>query len=801
MAFEVERGERRRRIDRQDFARGFVRIKRQENGDEAPDDMGVGIAAEQKDAFAAARDDVRGEPHLAGAAFHLVRFVAALFRIRFERSPEIDDVLVAVVPVLEERKIGDDVFKGRHGPEISRRARPRNGGRDVAKLAGFGFLRPAARFPNPTGWCLIVLGLFGGRTRGGCALRYLSVIVIAAFAMTGAAFAQGGDSCVTDAGPLKDRIALVVGNQNYAQQGWKLRTPRKDASLLAQRLREVGFSVTLCTDLGQRGLARAFADHSARLAKLTASGSDPVGLIYYAGHGQQFDGSNFLIPVDADLHVQNDVRSQAVTAQLALSYLKDANNSINFVFLDACRDNPLPAFDRSAPKGLALMGGPVGTYIGYSTKPGYLAEDGSKDYSPFAAAFADSILLASLTAEAMFKAVAERVYAETNHRQLPWQEGIILGDFCFAGCGDKDFGETPARLQAALASDEAAETRAQLEQEMGMLGGFPIRKPEKGAAPLKILVDAYGAGPYKTISAALEVIAPGGVIEVAYGEYNEYLLIKKSVAIIGQRVSPVSQEEEENASPRQGGIDGAGGGAATMSRKPLQPLVRPAPGSGLPCLSTSSGTTFVHIENISFEAPLGSRFACVELDATYNAIVESDITGGGVGPALSVGSGFAQVLRNRISAGGAGVSVEQFSPLAGAVINDNVIAANRAGVKILSRNNSRVVVSGNEIFDNLSAGIEDFGRGESSYFGNKIRNNKGSGVVLGSEVRVAKFRFNEIVGNEGDGFSIPFGARALIEDNEIVGNLGKSIFVSEGDTPTILNNLIDNNRGDGKRRR
>lgn len=631
-------------------------------------------------------------------------------------------------------------------------------------------------------------------------MRYLSVIIIAALALTGAAFAQSGDSCVTDTGPLKDRIALVVGNQNYAQQGWKLRTPRKDASLLAQRLREVGFSVTLCTDLGQRGLARAFADHSARLAKLTASGSDPVGLIYYAGHGQQFDGSNFLIPVDADLHVQNDVRSQAVTAQLALSYLKDANNSINFVFLDACRDNPLPAFDRSAPKGLALMGGPVGTYIGYSTKPGYLAEDGSKDNSPFAAAFADSILLASLTAEAMFKAVAERVYAETNHRQLPWQEGIILGDFCFAGCGDKDFGDTPARLQAALASDEAADTRAQLERE-GMLGGFPIRKPEKGAAPLKILVDAYGAGPYKTISAALEVIAPGGVIEVAYGEYNEYLLIKKSVAIIGQRVSPVSQEAEENASPRQGGMDGAGGGAAATPRKSLQPLVRPAPGSGLPCLSTSPGTTFVHIENISFEAPVGSRSACVELHATYNAIVESDIMGGLASPAVSVGGGVAQVLRNRIGAGSAGVSVEQFNPLASAIISDNRIMANKHGLEILPGNQSRVVVAGNEIFDNLDSGIDADGRGESSFFGNKIRNNKGSGIVVGSEARAAKLSFNEILGNEGDGIAIPHGARALIEDNEIVGNLGKSIFVGEGDTPTILNNLIDNNRGDGKQRR
>lgn len=672
-----------------------------------------------------------------------------------------------------------------------------------------GRVRPAARFQYPAGWCLIAIGLINGRCLGGCALRFLSGIALFLFAMTGAALAQGDERCATDPGALKDRIALVVGNQNYAQQGWKLRTPRNDATLLAQRLREVGFSVTLCTDLGQRGLARAFADHSARLMRLTASGGDPVGLIYYAGHGQQFDGSNYLIPVDADLHVQNDVRSQAVTAQLALSYLKDANNSINFVFLDACRDNPLPAFDRSAPKGLALMGGPVGTYIGYSTKPGYLAEDGPKDNSPFAAAFADSVLLASLTAEAMFKAVAERVYAETNHRQLPWQEGIILGDFCFAGCGEKDFGDTPSRLQAALASDEAAGTRAQLEREKGMLGGFPIREAKPGEAPLKILVDAYGAGPFKTISAALKVIAPGGVIEVAYGEYNESLDIDKSVAIIGQRVLPVSPDAEDNASRSAKSdptralrkIDGVSDGEAAMSRKPLQPVVRPEPNGQTPCLSTRRETTFVHIENLSFEAPAGSRSACVELHAAYNAIVESDVVGGLVGPAVSIGGGFAQVLRNRIAAGGAGVAIAQFNPLAGAVISDNLIATNRNGVEILPENNSRVVISGNEIFDNLSAGIEDFGRGESSYFGNTIRNNKGSGVVIGDAARAAKFRFNDIVGNEGDGIAIPHGSRALIEDNEIVGNRGKSIFVGEGEAPTVRNNLIEKNEGDGQRRR
>ena len=146
-------------------------------------------------------------------------------------------------------------------------------------------------------------------------------------------------------------------------------------------------------------------------------------------------------------------------------------------------------------------------------------------------------------------------------------------------------------------------------------------------------------------------------------------------------------------------------------------------------------------------------------------------------------------------------SIEQAHTLSQSFIIDNKIGGNKVGIDIAHGSRADVVVAGNEIFDNLDTGIQSRGYGGATVIGNKIRNNKGNGIILDKYSKLSLVRYNEIVRNEQDGVSIPFGTNGIIEDNEIVGNEGLSIFVREGLEPKITNNHINNNGGDGKKKK
>ncbi|MCA8898269.1 MAG: caspase family protein, partial [Hyphomonas sp.] len=184
------------------------------------------------------------------------------------------------------------------------------------------------------------------------------------------------------------RYALVIGNSDYQQPAWKLTNPANDARLMAQALSDVGFKVTVLLDGTEAQMEDAFAAHGARLK---AAGKNAVGLIYYAGHGVQSQGLNYLVPVDANARSEQDIWRQAPRLGDALRYVEDAGNSVNFVILDACRDNPLPSATRSAGGGLAEVKPARGLLISYSTAPGYVAYDGDGGNSAFAVALAETL--------------------------------------------------------------------------------------------------------------------------------------------------------------------------------------------------------------------------------------------------------------------------------------------------------------------------------------------------------------------------------------------------------------------------
>ena len=230
------------------------------------------------------------------------------------------------------------------------------------------------------------------------------------------------------------RVALVIGNSAY-RNTVQLPNPRNDATDVAKMLKIAGFEVVEGADLDKRGMDDAFR----RFAD-AAAGAD-AALFFYGGHGFQFQGTNYLVPVDAKLTGGADVGAQMARVDDVLANLQRASG-VRILMLDACRDNPLadqllaqanPARAVTVTRGLARIKQTAGTVIAYSTQPGAVAADGEGRNSPFAAAFIQQVGKPGVEIGPLFRHVAADVYKATNERQLPEVTFSLLGDFYFVG--------------------------------------------------------------------------------------------------------------------------------------------------------------------------------------------------------------------------------------------------------------------------------------------------------------------------------------------------------------------------------
>ena len=229
------------------------------------------------------------------------------------------------------------------------------------------------------------------------------------------------------------RVALVVGNGGYDPGNIsRLANPVNDAGLMATTLESLGFEVSLVTDAGQDAMKQAIKAFGKSLGR---AGSDAVGLFYYAGHGVETDGSNYLIPLGASVESAMDLASDAVPAQWVLSRMEAAGNRLNMVILDACRNNPYKSRFRSGSRGLARIDAPSGSLIAYSAAPGQAAADGEEgEHSPYTLALAAALVEPGLKLEDVFKQVRVRVEDETSRmgrKQTPWESSSLRGDFYF----------------------------------------------------------------------------------------------------------------------------------------------------------------------------------------------------------------------------------------------------------------------------------------------------------------------------------------------------------------------------------
>ena len=222
------------------------------------------------------------------------------------------------------------------------------------------------------------------------------------------------------------RVALVIGNSAY-QNVAALTNPINDANAIAASLTRLGFTVTSQTDLGFDGMRRALRDFSS-----AARGSD-LAIIYFAGHGMEIGGQNYLVPTDARLASDGDVPYEAISLELALSALDGARGT-RLLLLDACRDNPFAAKmkvggdkSRSIGRGLARVEPSVGTLVAYAAKEGTTAEDGDSGHSPFARALLEHIEEPGIDIQFLFREVRDSVLAETNGDQEPFTYGSLPG--------------------------------------------------------------------------------------------------------------------------------------------------------------------------------------------------------------------------------------------------------------------------------------------------------------------------------------------------------------------------------------
>lgn len=246
------------------------------------------------------------------------------------------------------------------------------------------------------------------------------------------------------------RAALLIGNAAYRTA--PLKNPINDARAMAATLKELGFRVTTLENATRQQMQKAMLEFGRSLDR------DTAGLFYFAGHGMQVRGSNYLVPVGSDIASEDEVEVEAVDANYMLSRMASAGNRLNIVVLDACRDNPFGRGFRSGARGLAAITAPSGTVIAYATAPGSVAIDGAGDRGLFTGALVDALREPGLRLEDIFKRARAAVMQRSNGQQTPWESSSLLGDFYFRARPAPAEPRTVADRPAQLAAPPAAVT-------------------------------------------------------------------------------------------------------------------------------------------------------------------------------------------------------------------------------------------------------------------------------------------------------------------------------------------------------
>lgn len=229
------------------------------------------------------------------------------------------------------------------------------------------------------------------------------------------------------------REALIIGNAKYAEV--PLKNPLNDAQAMDKALRDLGFATHVVKDADWKTMIEAVR------AFLSDSGNADVRLVYYAGHGVQVRGNNFLIPVDAPMDNTDDLTARSLNVAEILSRFARNRKGVSILILDACRNNPANQYQllsdgrrvkvRGAERGLAPVRASSGTLVAFSTSPGNVADDrADQSNSVYTRRLLEHIATPGMPLEQMFKRVRIDVMNDSKQQQVPWEESSLLVDYC-----------------------------------------------------------------------------------------------------------------------------------------------------------------------------------------------------------------------------------------------------------------------------------------------------------------------------------------------------------------------------------
>ena len=288
----------------------------------------------------------------------------------------------------------------------------------------------------------------------------LSLLALLSMLLALPAFPADGRGAARVSAAADQRVALVIGNTGYLHAS-RLDNPGNDARLMAKTLQGLGFQLVggkALLDLDKDKMDKAVQAFGRDL------GANSVALFYYAGHGNEIGGTNYLLPVDANPFKPSDFDFQALSATSVLQQMQDAGTRLNIVILDACRDNPFSGRGlRGSDAGLGVMEPPEGTLIAYAAGVGKKAQDGPPGgNSPYTAALAQTMAQSGLSLWQTFNNVGLQVKDDTGGVQKPWiSNEPIKGEFCFAGCAGMAESADAAKLRLAEQRIRELETAAE----------------------------------------------------------------------------------------------------------------------------------------------------------------------------------------------------------------------------------------------------------------------------------------------------------------------------------------------------
>ena len=307
--------------------------------------------------------------------------------------------------------------------------------------------------------------------------RFLKGCVLLALVWWAVGLAQAQDR-----GPADRRVALVIGNAAYKTS--PLQNPVNDSRAMAKALRGLGFEVIERQNLtreGFSGVVREFGD------KLRGAST---GLFYFAGHGLQVKGRNFLVPVDADIAREDEVQYRSFDVNEVLDKMDSARTPVNLVVLDACRNNPFVRSFKASQSGLAQMDAPSGTLIAFATAPGSVAQDGEGMANGlYTGALLKHLATPGLAVEQMFKRVRVDVVSASKNSQVPWESSSLSRDFSFAQV------PVAAALPGAATAPSFATTELAVE-----LAFWDAVKDSRDPADYRAYLEQYPQGRFASLA-------------------------------------------------------------------------------------------------------------------------------------------------------------------------------------------------------------------------------------------------------------------------------------------------------------